>query len=273
MKKNLFDENFNLDPTPAPVNYQDEAQPHKTRPTTETRYIHNPKGEVEEVTIPARYDFETALANAKQNFQGYKKRIEDMAFKVKSFKVNSDTSAAELTNLVGQAAELAKTLEEKRKQTIKEPDTYVRKLNAFVKTFREILTEPKRKTGIVELAKKKIGDYQFQKELERRKAEKAGQEEQAKLQAKMDAEAKAAGVEAPQMPAFQMPKSTGPIRTEAGSANFGTEWTYEVEDLDKVPVDFLMVDDKKAMAAIKAGIREIPGLIIKEVPKVRIRTR
>lgn len=249
MKKNLFDDAFNLDPAPAPVHFQDQA------------------------ITKVKYDFEKALSEAKERFKAYQKKIEDMAAKVKAFKVNSDADAAELTKLAAEAAELAKTLEENRKEKIKDPDTYVRKLNAFVKSFRDILTEPKAKTGLVEIAKKKIGDYQFQKELQRRKAEKQAQDEAAKLQAKMDKEAAEAGVEAPQLPAMQMPQTTGPIRTESGSANFGTEWIYELEDITKVPADYLIVNDQKAKAAIKAGIREIPGLKIKEVPKVGIRTR
>lgn len=39
-------------------------------------------------------------------------------------------------------------------------------------------------------------------------------------------------------------------------------WVHEVVDLSKVPVGYLMVNDAVVKTAIKAGIREIPGLRI-----------
>jgi len=245
---NLFDENFNLDDPPEPETY------------TEPPNV--------EVNPPAKIDWPSVLTTAKQKFNLlYKQKIESLRVTAKAFEIKSDADAGKLTAMAGEAAELTKQLEEKRKVTIKEPDSFVRSLNAFVKTFRDPLSD------VVKICKQKIGTYQFEKELERRKKEKKAQDEAAKLQAKMDAEAKAAGVEAPELPPVVMPEKTAPIRTESGSANFSTEWVHELEDITKVPWEYLLVNDAKVKLSIKAGIRDIPGLIIKEVPKIGIRTR
>jgi hypothetical protein len=37
-------------------------------------------------------------------------------------------------------------------------------------------------------------------------------------------------------------------------------WSFEVENLSTVPRDFLMLDEQKIRNAIRAGIREIPGI-------------
>jgi polyribonucleotide nucleotidyltransferase len=39
-------------------------------------------------------------------------------------------------------------------------------------------------------------------------------------------------------------------------------WSFEVENLSTVPRDFLMLDEQKVRNAIRAGIREIPGIKI-----------
>jgi hypothetical protein len=51
-------------------------------------------------------------------------------------------------------------------------------------------------------------------------------------------------------------------------------WTAEFEtaDLAKLPREYLKIDEVKVNEAIRAGVREIPGLVIKEVEDVRRRT-
>ena len=188
----------------------------------------------------------------------------------RSKKLSAPDPAA-LTKNAAEAKSLADRLDSERKEHIKEPDTFVRGLNAFVKSFRDVLTNPKNKSGLVEIAKTKIGQYQYQKELERRKKEEAARKAQEKLQAEMNKEAKKAGVEAPELPPVVLPEKQEAIRTGSGSAHMQTEWVHELTDITKVPAEYLMVDDRKVKAAIKAGIRNISGLEIKEVPKVSLR--
>lgn len=208
---------------------------------------------------------------AKTHFAGYKRRIEDLHKEVVAFEIKTDEDAAELTTKAGEAKKLADQLDTERKEKIKEPDSFVRSLNSFVKGFRDILTQPKAKTGIVEIAKAKIGLYQYEKELERRKQEEAARKARADLQKKMDEEAAAAGVQAPELPPVVLPEAKEAIRTGSGSAHMQTEWKHHLIDIEKVPSKYLVVDDRKVKLAIKAGIRQIPGLEIKEVPKIQLR--
>ena len=39
-------------------------------------------------------------------------------------------------------------------------------------------------------------------------------------------------------------------------------WTYEVQNLENVPKEYLMLDEKKVRQAIRSGERSIPGLMI-----------
>ena len=78
-------------------------------------------------------------------------------------------------------------------------------------------------------------------------------------------------VEAPTVPEIVEPEESTSVRTAEGTAYLQNRWTFELEDLAMVPADFLMLDEKKVRAAIKAGVREIPGLKIFEQKSMAIR--
>lgn len=62
-------------------------------------------------------------------------------------------------------------------------------------------------------------------------------------------------------PAIEIPKA---VETSFGTMKIGEKWDYEVVDLSKVPIHFLIADDKRIKAAIKAGQHTIAGLRIFE---------
>ena len=67
-------------------------------------------------------------------------------------------------------------------------------------------------------------------------------------------------------------KEVARVRSASGgTAALAESWTYSVVDLAKVPRQLLMIDDAKVRAMVKAGIRKIEGLIIKNEPKTTIR--
>ena len=97
-------------------------------------------------------------------------------------------------------------------------------------------------------------------------ADKAEEDRQAQLK-KDQAKARGLGREAPAAPPpFVAPAPT--VRTEGGSLNIRTEWIFDPNqiEIDKVPDQYKMVNPKAVRAALDAGVRSIPGLVIKEVP-------
>lgn len=63
------------------------------------------------------------------------------------------------------------------------------------------------------------------------------------------------------------------MEVDDGKLSQITTWTYELEDLSKVPLEFLALDEKKVKEKIKKGIREIPGLKIFEKTNVTMRVK
>lgn len=61
------------------------------------------------------------------------------------------------------------------------------------------------------------------------------------------------------------------INISNDSASFRELWTFEVSDISKVPAEYLSINSKAVNDAIKAGVREIPGIIIKKEIKVAVK--
>jgi cell fate (sporulation/competence/biofilm development) regulator YlbF (YheA/YmcA/DUF963 family) len=110
--------------------------------------------------------------------------------------------------------------------------------------------------------------------------QEAARREQEALRRKQEAEAKRAaaraekkGVAAPPPPPpaiVQTPEKT--TRTDAGSASVRKVWRFEVIDESQVPREYLVVDEKKIRAVVKAGVRSIPGVRIYEDVDVAVRS-
>jgi hypothetical protein len=61
------------------------------------------------------------------------------------------------------------------------------------------------------------------------------------------------------------------LTARSGSASAVKRWTGVVEDESLVPREYLIVDQKAINAAVKAGVREIPGVKIEQVSGLSVR--
>lgn len=71
----------------------------------------------------------------------------------------------------------------------------------------------------------------------------------------------------------ETPEPPKTIRAELGSTSKMTVRKWELIDLEKVPIAYLMVDAGKVTKLVKAGIGEIPGLRIWEEETLQVRSR
>jgi len=173
--------------------------------------------------------------------------------------------ATDVTNLVGQASNMLKELEKWRKWAIGPEDTYVRNINAEV---RKAATLAKK---IKDLGKQKVADWKSIAELERRKEIKRQEEERKRVQAAIKKEAEEAGVEAPELPAAPAVVKEAEIKvtTETGAGvHTRKDWVWNLVEIKDVPLEYMMLDEKKLNSAVRAGVRNIPGIHIyqKETP-------
>lgn len=63
------------------------------------------------------------------------------------------------------------------------------------------------------------------------------------------------------------------LKADEGSFKIKSEWSYQVEDMERVPASFCNLDRTAIKAAIKDGIRGIGGLKIYETKKAVMRLK
>ena len=217
-------------------------------------------------TLPAKVS-PLDLERAKQDFEPYRRKISDMQAKADALTVNSHESEQVAVESAAQAKRLLKALDEERKRVIKHPDKFVRDVNSFVRSFRTPLD------AMVGILRQKIGEFQYLKELERRKLKKKMEEQAARMKAKMEAEAKESGVEPPPIMPVPAPKPDATTRTESGAtASIRTQWVGEIIDPEAVPREYCSPDQQKINQAVKLGVRAIEGVKIFEKPITVLRS-
>ncbi|MBW1779005.1 MAG: hypothetical protein JRJ54_15695, partial [Deltaproteobacteria bacterium] len=207
------------------------------------------------------------LEAAKSAFSVFEDQIRLCELRAKDAEIKTDADLAEVTEGAAAIKRLVKQIEDKRKEVIGPHDRFVRRVNAFVRGFRDKLT------GIEKELKRKIGNYSYQQELKRREEEKRIKEALKKEQEALDAAADQAGVERVVLPdVAPVPEKRTTARTESGTASTRFELDFEVVEFDKVPRRYLTVNERAVKDAIKAGVRDIPGVRIFEKPVVSVRT-
>ena len=198
-------------------------------------------------------------------FDGYVSEWERQA---KELIINNTESAQAATEMLAQVKDLEDKLDFRRKEIIDVPDRFVRKTNAFVKPMMDRLKAIEGKGGIIN---RKLSDYSMKVELQRREIERKQNEARIALQKQVDAEAKAKGVETVVLPPVAVPTKKEPVRSDSAVSSAVMVWKHEVIDADLVPRQYLAVDDKALAAAVKAGIRDIPGVRVFEEAEMRVR--
>lgn len=221
------------------------------------------------------WDAKDAIQLLKQQFNP---QIELLRTLSQTIAVTNEETEKQAVEASADIKRFLKEFDERRKRIIDIPDSFVREINKFAKMVRDTV-EPLGKT-----IERKRTDYAWQKELDRRKKEKEAQEAAARLQEKINAEAKKEGIEAPEIPVIPVEKPKTVVRTESGASSYiRTDWkVVDILDYSKVPAEYKTFDlnDEKEKAMfmakvnrfVKAGIRNIDGLEIGEVPTNVTRT-
>lgn len=63
------------------------------------------------------------------------------------------------------------------------------------------------------------------------------------------------------------------IEVEDGSLYAVSKYNYELIDMNRIPKEYLSINEKKVKDAIKNGIRNIPGLIINQSKELAMRVK
>ncbi len=202
---------------------------------------------------------------AKYQFDQYLDMVTDMVESAKSHVVTDADSNEKAVAMAGQAKAITNKIEKLRKSIVDAPNQFVKAVNNFAKQYTGKLSD------IESNLKAKINRYQVEQQRARIEAQKRADEEAKKLQELVNQESKQAGIEPVQVSAPVIPVQTV-TRTDNGSASLRKVWTWKLIDLKAVPDEYKVVNDKAINQAVKAGIRNIPGIDIYEESQTVIRS-
>ena len=220
----------------------------------------------------------------------YKPKLKELESQAKDLKVIDNETFQLSVDGAGTAKGLIKAIDGRRAEVTVSFREFINKVNNAAKFF----TDPFKR--IAEEFSRKGGDYQYQLQLAEKKRQKAIDEANAKLQEKLDKQAKEDGVEAVTVIPVKAPKPETTIHTAGGhSQHLRKQWVGEIEDpiiLQKMLRAFLIdVEEGKVTTktkmisklteilfvaehyireqklindAVRMGIREIPGVKIFE---------
>ncbi len=207
-----------------------------------------------------------------------KTQINNLASQCKNFVVVDDSTLATAEELAKQSKKLEKLIDEKRKEAGKPYVDAKAKIDEYAKTLLSELN-----SGIKDLRDQilKYKQIQMQKAEEERKKQAAILAEQERIRLEKEAELAEAvknnkevseedvlAVESMKMQEAAIQKAVTNAPTPSGIRKI---WTFEVEDLSKVPFEHLQLNEASVKAAISAGVREIPGIKIFQKDSLNLR--
>jgi len=190
-------------------------------------------------------------------FEAAKENIEFLEV-VKEYVIQNDDEYADAAELLKVVKHKFKVLDDERTISVKPLNDEVKEINAWFKPALDRLKE-------CETALKKImGSYSLAK-----------QQEQQRLLAEASKAAEAALVTAsnPQQNVMQLvQQATAAQAPKVAGVSVSKVWKWELVDPAQVPAEYWSIDPAKLDAALKAGVREIPGVRVYEDARVVARS-
>lgn len=158
---------------------------------------------------------------------------------------------------------LKKAMEARRKDYLEPFQTHIKEVNDGYKRFMAPVEAADRITSEKMLA------FTAEQERIRREQERINTERMKLAEAEMKLNGEMS--ESVSLIEVLLPAPTT-IRTELGSTGLVKLRKWEVEDLSKVPLDYLMIDAAKVGKVVRAGIPSIPGIRIWQEETLRTGT-
>lgn len=207
---------------------------------------------------------------SRKSLEVYLEEVNKLKDGITSLVVEDEASQIKAVEYGSMAQGLLKKIDATKEEIIKEPKAFVSSVRKIAGPFEDALEK------IKQIAGSKIKQYKAVIEQKRREDEAKLQAEAKALEEKLKKQAKATGTIPVSVPVPIIPKVKEVVRTEFGSQSSAEHWVFEVkepflENIILVPGDCLMLNEKNVRAKIKMGIREIPGLNIKQDDSIKFR--
>lgn len=162
------------------------------------------------------------------------------------------------TNTLGVIADTKKRVEERRQFFVKPLNDHVKTINNW---FKSILAPLEQADSIL---RQKILKYR-QEEARKRK------EEEERLRKLMEEQAKQ-NPEVPVPTTVIVPQLERTVQGAYGQVQAREVWMFKIVDESQIPREYLMPNEKAIRAAVKGGVRNIPGVLIYKEESLAVRS-
>jgi len=182
--------------------------------------------------------------------------------------VDSNEGMQEATNILSWIAGAKKQIEAKRVFFTKPLRQQVEAINAMFKDYVAPLEQADK------TLRGKILTYRHEQERIRRAEQEHMQKLLEKEQKRLEKQAEKRGMPPPPpvvAPVVEAQPKT--VRSEMGAVSAKKVWDFEIEDADKIPRAFMIPNEKAIRAAVKAGVRSLPGVRIFQREGLSVRAR
>lgn len=185
-----------------------------------------------------------------------KVQIDALAKACQNLIINDDSSFEKGKNLAKEARRIESFIEEKRKEVTKPLLDRKKQIDDFAKTLTADLN------NAVKSLRQQIQKYEEEKE--RRRLEELCRIEEERRRKEEELLRAQELNDASQIEKLQDLRQLEQKATQLSekSSNLRMVWTFEVENINIVPREYLVLDETAVRRAIQNGVREIPGLKI-----------
>lgn len=221
--------------------------------------------------------FEEIAINQNNYLNTVKNELTELDKQTVSIKVETDLQYGLYSDILKTVKQKIKIIDERRKEITKPLNDYVKERNAEFKPFIEFLESKKEiiEKEMLRFGREKAEKLRIEAEQKRQDDLKRLKEEEELQRMKAElTENKIDSVKADVLAIKQkeLAESEVKIQTSFKTSNTNTiiseNWDFEIIDEKQVPLDFCSPDPKKIKAAIKNGMKNIPGLRIFDKGKI-----
>lgn len=200
---------------------------------------------------------------------------------MKTLIIGNDADKNKACDVLKEIVSFKKSLKAQKDELLKPLKTQVKEINDKFSTPEDFIADAEQ---IIRTKINTFLDYKMQEEQKRIEAERKAKEEEALKQAeelekqKQEAsnfdpitqKALEQSIEAKQNAIINETAKEEKINLSSDNSTVRRIWTFEVEDLSKVPVEFLNINSVAVNQAIRKGIHEIPGIKIYQKSSVAV---
>lgn len=220
------------------------------------------------------------VSSSIQTFAALKSKITEVAQHCKGLVIIDEHSLNTGKELAIKAKKITTAIEDHRKEITKPFFEAKQNIDKVAKELTEGLNEATKALRDQILAYEVEQERKRKEELRRLEEERRRKEEELRKAqeesiADLHSMSKNGDVELvilpPEVPEIAELKQQEMELSQQKSKNIRLYWTFELTDINKVPIDFLILNEKKVKDAIASGVREIPGIRIFQEERLSIR--